>query len=388
MNDKIITVRTFGQFAISYHGQMMTMQEMKSNKLILLFVYFLNHQKDKITSEQIIRFLWAYEDIDSPTNALKNLVYRLRTILKKGLGLEGVIKTGRGSYHLNPDFTFDVDAFTFKDIVDHQEDYTMPEYYVKALSLYRGDYLSELNGDRHIVVEAMTYRQMATTLIFHYAHYLEEHKDYLKMIEVAKKGSEYDQTNESLYALWIKGLYLNRQYEEAGKVYTAVVDHFYHTLGTYPSEELQSLYALIQKETHTASSTIIDVMKDLEDCHKTGTMYVEYGTFRTIVTLQSRVIDRVGLSSYICLVTVKYYPEDEKGKRYLCKTMDDLKTTFVSSLRTGDVICRYSYNQYVVMLTMCNYEDACQVMNRVTARINRNLNNKGIALQLAMQEVK
>ena len=42
-----------------------------------------------------------------------------------------------------------------------------------------------------------------------------------------------------------------------------------------------------------------------------------------------------------------------------------LEDVLISSLRSSDIICRYSGNQYLIMLPACQYESAVMVMGRI-----------------------
>ena len=50
---------------------------------------------------------------DNRAGALKNLMYRLRNTLKKNLGEEDYILTGRGTYYWNPDIPIWLDCEEF-----------------------------------------------------------------------------------------------------------------------------------------------------------------------------------------------------------------------------------------------------------------------------------
>ena len=46
-------------------------------------------------------------------------------------------------------------------------------------------------------------------------------------------------------------------------------------------------------------------------------------------------------------------------------TMDQLLAVLNQSLRSGDVVAKYSSGQYVVLLPAANFEDSTMVMERV-----------------------
>jgi PleD family two-component response regulator len=108
--------------------------------------------------------------------------------------------------------------------------------------------------------------------------------------------------------------------------------------------------------------------------------------------MQARMMDRLGVSTHLCLLTVndsESYDEDnpEKKRKYLEKTMQRMRGSLVDGLRIGDIVTRFSTNQYPVLLPSCTYEDAHAVMKRVLKKIMHTLNNKNITIDLAVQEV-
>ena len=85
MEKHIINVRMFGEFSITYKNQTITSQEIKSPKLILLLSCFICNQDRQKNNEEIAKYVWKYEKIENYANVLKNLMYRIRTLLKKEL---------------------------------------------------------------------------------------------------------------------------------------------------------------------------------------------------------------------------------------------------------------------------------------------------------------
>jgi len=385
--DNIIKVTTLGSFSMTCGKRSITLKEVKSNKLLLLIAYFMDHKDAVIDSRDLIEYIWAYEDIDKPANALKNLIYRLRTLLKRKLDIGDMIVTGKGTYSLNKNYVYDVDVNRLLYQVKNDAINRNRAYYENVIAMYKGDYLSELKDDMHIAAKSVFLRNTMLTFIEEYGEYLHKTKNYDRMEEVARIGLDISSIDESMYAMLIRSYYYRGMYEEAVSVYSRMAEQLYHLAGHAPSAEMQMLYNEIQKETHDVPADISGIEEDMADA-KEGALIVEYGTFKALYRMQGRIVDRLGVASFLCLVTVDTEAETDREKRYMDKTMTRIRDAFYSGLRVGDVICRYSYNQYLIMLTMCNYENAEMVLGRVMANIRRNLNNKQIDLTMSLREVR
>ena len=87
MQDQIIYVTMFNNFTMNYNNIILGKDQMKSKKLFKLLVYLLYYHQRFISSEELIDILWYEDEVENPIAALKNLIYRLRTLLKQQLNL-------------------------------------------------------------------------------------------------------------------------------------------------------------------------------------------------------------------------------------------------------------------------------------------------------------
>lgn len=83
MDNEAIRIQMFGRFAMEGNGAMLDEDKIRSGMMTKLIAYLLCFRKKEISTQELIEALWDEEDSDNPAGALKNLVYRLRTMLKK-----------------------------------------------------------------------------------------------------------------------------------------------------------------------------------------------------------------------------------------------------------------------------------------------------------------
>ena len=146
MQDQIIYVTMFNNFTMNYNNIILGKDQMKSKKLFKLLVYLLYYHQRFISSEELIDILWYEDEVENPIAALKNLIYRLRTLLKQQLNLYDFVITGQGGYLINRQYTIEIDAYLFEKynlelVSRHQEN----ELYNKFLTLYTGYFLSDID---------------------------------------------------------------------------------------------------------------------------------------------------------------------------------------------------------------------------------------------------
>ena len=147
-------------------------------------------------------------------------------------------------------------------------------------------------------------------------------------------------------------------------------DRLYSQLGIQPDNELKNLYQEMLKDQKEQELDLQKIQSNIQaEGSPNGAYYCEYGVFQNIYSLQARQAKRLGISVYCGLITVKPMLNIPKGsKMYLNlidRAMKNLQHILSISLRSGDVISRFSMTQFIVLLPTCNYDTGIMVMNRI-----------------------
>ena len=388
MEDNTIYVTMFKMFTVRFGDIMINGDDMKSDRLLRLFAYLLYNHERIIPSSELVDMLWCFEEVDNPLGALKNLVYRLRVLLKKTFSISDLITTGKGSYSINKDYHIEVDALNFEK--ECQKEMNTIDEYEEFSCLYTGKYLVEVEDDHNVITKRTYYDSVYIERIMEYANLLEEQGEYAKMEHVVKRALEINQLEEELYELLIRSLYYQKQYKQAAEMYRKTTELLYKSLGVKPSESMQNLFEMIKKQSHSEDADIIEIQKDLAAETPEGAFLCEYGTFREIYNMHSRLMGRLGICAHMCLVSVvNRKPRDsEDDQKYVEKIMEKMESAMLSGLRIGDVLSRLSVNQFIVLLPSCNYENSSMVMNRVLRKIRYSLNHTRFDLEVTIEEVE
>lgn len=389
-----LTVRMFGEFQMTNQDGVLNAEVIRSEMLTRLLTYMICNRNKSVTAQELMEFLWAEKESDNPAGALKNLMYRLRNFLKKVWGAYDFIQTGKGTYQWNPDIILHVDIEEFELCCKHtgedmEEEIAMSR---RAFSLYQGALLPELSGEYWVISMSTYYQSMYLKLVKRFAKLLEEEKNFAEEEEVCRKALQLEPLDEEIHCFLMRAMIAENKHQMAAEHYQETVKYLYDTLGVRPSEELQELYETMQKIQHEHESNIDIIQEDLKEKNlPTGAFLCEYGVFRKIYALESRSTSRMGISVHLSLVSMHLNFQSALGNEVQHDKMKEgmalLEETLLRGLRSSDVICRYSVNQFLIMLPACQYEDAKMVMNRLRDMFYHSGRMKNVILQYSIDEI-
>lgn len=83
-------VNTLGRFCITNEDVVLNEEGIRSPMLTKLLLFMVTHRAQTLTTDDIATAIWLEEEVENPAGALKNLMYRLRTILKRVLGIRNL----------------------------------------------------------------------------------------------------------------------------------------------------------------------------------------------------------------------------------------------------------------------------------------------------------
>lgn len=384
-----VYITMFQKFTFTFNEKCIDSEKIKSEKLVKLFAYLVSYDHRAVPSSELIDYLWDLDNVDNPVGALKNLVYRLRRILKENFAISDFIITGKGSYAINDSYELHLDTEEFEKnavLLDNPENQTA-ENYELFLNQYTGKYLTEIKDDHNILDKRVYYHALFVDHAIDYCDFLEQNQQYERMETIARRIIDIDNLDEYVYEILIRSLYLQKKYKKAKEAYRRTVDWLYQSLGVKVSESMQELFEMIKKEEHDDEMDIFAVQEELNEDESDGAFFCEYGTFREIYAMQSRMIGRLGICSHMCLITLFDEEQEQIDKKITDKTMIKIQNALLEGLRIGDVVSRIGINQFIILLPTCNYENAINVMNRVLRKIKYSLKNTTCDIDLMIEEV-
>lgn len=381
---KIIYIKMFGKLELTYMDKTITSDDIRSEMAEILLSYILCHHTNEITMHTICEQLWEGDESDNPIGALKNLMYRLRSSLKKIWDEEFII-TSRGSYRWNPDIEVCSDIERLDEILHHTTDANKVKLLEEGVSLYRDVFLPKYRKHRWMIQMASYYQSQFISIVEKLAStnlYLEE---YYKLEVLCNRALKFDEYDVSIHYLLLQAYIKQNKKQVAIEHYKALTRLLMDELGISVSEKIKGLYTeLLKSENHIEMDLGI-IERDLqESLQPSGAFICEYGVFKEIYRLQARQISRMGMSVYCALLSAEVLLDIPTGsdlyKKLIKNTMISLEDVIRNTLRIGDTASRYSVSQYVILLPTCTYESSVLVIERLVNKFEEK--NKQSKFQL------
>ena len=372
-------VKMLGQFEISYKGVVLNVDTIRSNMIELLLVYLLMNRHKEVLTTEMAEVLWREEESDNPLGALKNLMYRLRRLLKETFGEEDIFITGRGSYTFNPSIDVEIDIDVFEKELNQVEMVEHSQQKVKlisALSLYKGEFLPKQIKHHWILQQNVYYQSLYNNSLKVLLSILENDCEYIEMEKWCIQALKYDSLDEMIHYRFMVSLIKQGKNQLAMDHYLLMKQRLFDELGVLPNEGLQTLYQTLLRKDNDRQLDLVVIQQDLKENKLVNeAFFCDYSIFKEIYRLEARRLERFGISVYCCLITCDVtLPIPQTSKLYastMKKIMEELKELLLHDLRVGDVIANYSKSQYVCLLPTCSVESTHIIMDRIQTRFKK-----------------
>lgn len=394
---EIIRVTMFPSLTVSDGTKTMTEQEIRSDMVVKLFSYLVYNHKKNCSAQELASVLWSDDESANPSGALKNLAYRLRTILKRMWPDRDFILTGKSSYRWNPEVPLSIDIEEFMSEIkrgDHSEEINSKiRHFTKAFSLYKGKFLREFETEAWIMPKTAQYESSYLALSRELSELLEKAGRFEEMTQVVQSALEIEPYDEKLHIALIRAFLAQGRKDEAEDHYRLTEKLLYDNLGIGLSEELKNLFSSVMEREHALETDLAVIQKELHEAsHSKGAYRCEYGVFKKIYELEARRVARMGMTIYLSLLTL-YINDPSKNneaeeREVMERAMEQMMVVTLDSLRAGDVLTRYSPNQYLVMLPACPYENAKTVMERIIANFEKTRRRARVYVQYSLKEME
>lgn len=388
-----IYVQMFKDFLISYHDAKLGDDEINSPQLLKLLAYIIINHKHKVSFDELIELLWYFDDSENPDHALRNLMYRLRKLIRQKLQIKNLILTEKGFYYFNSfDYEAIIDAELFDAYCDQINEKSNQKDYQLCLNYYQGKLLPMMSDDIHFLTKQNYYHSLYIDMFNKYSDWLEKDDNYQELKTISENALKIDRYEETFHYSYVNALYLLGQYKEAIEAYDHITNLFYHSLGVNLSDKMRDLYEQVKEKETQNEIDIVEILDELNlQGNHPGAYICNFETFKNIYVNQIRLIDRLGICTQICLVTLdnSYQREinDEKSK-YIEKVMQSIQSSLEKGLRASDIVSRVNAKQFVVMLPICNSDNASQAIERSLKKIKKSLRNRNLSLNYAIREIQ
>lgn len=383
----------FGNFRIEEDGKILDEQTVHSKKLLKLLAYFLLNNGRMPGTDELGEFLWGNGGSSNPPGALKNLVYRLRNVMKE-LGDKEYILSSHGAYGWNPQIPVHIDMQEFEKLAQqtlrpYEDVQEKINAYEAAAVIYQRPRTEKLLMEPWLAARFAHCKTIYMAIVKELCGLYDKIKDYDRMTSLCEAALDCDATDEDVHCWIIRSWIGKGDLDRAMAQYDQAEQTLYGKLGIYRSERLGRLYDEIIRIKNTGTSSMDQVYEDICESEPNGVFFCEYAVFREIYRLEARRKKRTGSEEYVMLVSI--HPDGNIGRilgeEGVRKAMKQLQDTMRISLRMGDVAARCSDTQYIVLLVSCDHKSAAVVAERLTERFNRHMKKSGMVIRYELKEV-
>lgn len=365
-----IKVQLFGKFTLMNGEKVLDEEALHSKKLIRMLAYIIVNRDSILPHRKLIEVFWE-DETRHPEGALKNLMYRLRAVLKE-FGDEPYICTLPGAYRWNPEIRVETDYERFEELAAkvraaQARDEETGRLCEEALACYQGNVSARIADEPWIVSRTIWYQSLymdiAKTLCAVYRK--EEKWDLLE--RTCNQALAVDAYDEDVHCWMLESLRGQKKYKLATTHYERTAKLFYSNMGIRLSGRILEIYQSLMRESGGATSSIAALIRETRESRSPEGAYLcEYSVFRQIYRVEARRITRLGIAEYILMLTVQAKNSVfTNGNPEIDKAMDALERVICRYLRAGDVVSRYGSTQFVAMLPTCSYESGLGVAERI-----------------------
>ncbi len=372
----ILFVRTLGGFSVTLNGKLIAGgSKAKGSQYQDLLMILIHNAEKGVPRDQLEEFLFEYRDLDNMRHALQSVIYNSKKKLKS-LGLpdaENAIIQKKGVFYWNSALPVKADARDFEASYNEAARTVDPEKkleaYLKAVSLYSGEFLPNLTASIWAMKEATRLKAIFYECVEDAAGLLRESQDHFRLRDLGVYAAKIDPLSD-WETLTMEALVALGKYDEARQLYDDTVAYYINEQGIRPSKSMMEKFSQLSNEMmhrHEVLDLIQVGLSGMSD-QSPGGYLCSYPIFTGIYQMVERMMERGGQSVFLMLCTVV----DSKGNPVESgEKLSELSQRMVEavrhSVRRGDALCRYGNGQVLVLLVNTSREN-CDIIQR---RINK-----------------
>lgn len=376
MEDKLVA-RMLGGFFLEFNGKDIALGRNSNSKFLQLLQLVMLNADNGILKDEIMNCLYD-QDMANSNNSFNNLLYQMRKqMVKAGLPDREYIVRKKGAFYISDTLDFSIDVVDFKKAISDarsaQTDKEKYFNYSKAFDCYKGRLLPDLSNEIWVIrksIELESDYDECTRWLIDYLKKAESFEELCSICLIAE-GFYPDKEYQIPHIEALIGL---QNYEEAYRLYDKTTRYYSEELGIKPPDAILECYHEMSSKILYEPGEIIDIQNSLYsnrqqiDGEETGAYDCAYPSFIDCYHVLRRNMARSGRSVYLMLCTlVDYEGKMIQNQDKLSRRSDDLHEAISETLREGDVICKYSASQFLILLVGTSQEDCNIVYRRISA---------------------
>jgi len=186
---------------------------------------------------------------------------------------------------------------------------------------------------------------------------LKESRRHGEIIEVCETACMIEPFEEELHLHLLDALIEEGNTSQAKAHYEYVTSMFCRELGVKPSPEMREIYRRIKQHYSDVESDLSSLQERMRQAQETaGVFLCAPDVFCFLYELEQRRAERVGQSIFLSLLTLKRTNAERLTPQSINESMETIKEVLLTSLRKGDVACRWNDTQYLLLLAGLSME--------------------------------
>lgn len=387
-----LNIQMLGGFSLSRDGVALSIDG-RPQKLCLLLSFLILERPRPVPCEELAGLIWRDKPVDaSSLNALKAILHRARNWLDQlgeGTG-RTLILTRQGCCQWNPEQPVNLDVEEFSRLIRAGEEAPepeRPELWIRALKLYRGDFLPVLSSCPWAasIAEELHEKYLRTAL--HVLPLLDGRGQTQEAAELAGFVFALEPLREDLCRWRMETLLRLERHKEAARTYEDFQERLLAAQGLMPSDKLRELYRRAQGRRDPRAISPVALLERLQEPPHPGALLCDYDFFRIVCHSMARMAARSGEPLHVALISVR--PKDAPLPRHsLDRVMDHLQDIIRRHLRQGDAATRCSVSQFALLLPQATYENGQMICARITRAFVRQFPHSPAALHVSLQPLR
>jgi len=333
-------------------------------KQCAFLAYMLLNHNNKISSEELIEHFWSGDGKD-PANSLKNMIHKIRALLKTAFPEEqDLLMTRSGYYEWAPDIQIELDTEVMDQLYHDAKNLETAERVdlrLKAFMVYTGDILpgTSLEWLDHLNTYYRTvYIDICRSLVIQ----LLDESRWDEVIAVCNKAYTLAPEMEEFTLCAIQAMVNSGMPGQAIRRYEDYRSMLWNEFSLVPSSAIEQAYTLAvyaTKEAEDYEEKIIQRLSSPPDQREA--FHCSLLVFQNIVQLELRHMERSQRPSTIVILHA-----EERGQAEPSSTdIRRVERILLQCLRAGDPFTRLNRGSFALLLPGATVENSQKVMERV-----------------------
>lgn len=390
MNEKNkVKMSLFGGFSLSNGEAVLDEKQIHSKRMVGLMAYLIINHRAPVSSRRLSEQLWGGRS-KNPENALKNLVYRVRGLMK-GLGPGEYICTLQGAYQWNPAIPVETDYEQFEQmdqyLSEEQDPEKQKEICAKIIGRYQRNVTAVLADEAWLEPWLLRFRSIYTGALKMLGAIYAKEENWGSLERMCQEAMLQGPLNEELQDYLVLSLKKQKKYDQVLLQFRNTKKPVHGNSGGRTPDKVQRTFADIADRAEERAAGIDTPARETEETERPpGPPFVDFRIFCQVYQADTRQIGRLGISEYLLLLTVQHsgrLRDENMPDPTLQESVAILEKILRDMLRAGTVITLSGPTQFAVLLPAVSYEAVLEELQQIEKAFARKAGARRVELCLA-----